>query len=196
MHKTIRAVMALGLAAFSTLAFGQWELDSERSRVDFISIKNGIVAEPHQFQSLSGRIEADGNFRIEIRLDSVTTGIEVRDQRMRESLFDTGRFATATVTGRANPAVLMVASRGGVATSQVAAKLGLHGVEREVKVPLTLMAEMSGRMHVLSTRPVVLNAADFGLEAGVDALRKIAGLESISTAVPVTLNLVFNLVAE
>jgi hypothetical protein len=38
---------------------------------------------------------------------------------------------------------------------------------------------------------VILNAADFGLAGGVEALREIAGLNSISIAVPVTLNLQF-----
>jgi len=38
---------------------------------------------------------------------------------------------------------------------------------------------------------VLINAADFGLASGVTALREIAGLRAVSSAVPVTLQLLF-----
>ncbi len=47
------------------------------------------------------------------------------------------------------------------------------------------------RLMVVSEQPVVVNARDFGLVPGVEALRKIVGLSSISLAVPVTFVLVF-----
>ena len=42
-----------------------------------------------------------------------------------------------------------------------------------------------------TAQPVLLRAADFDLVAGLEKLRGIAGLDSISTAVPVTVRLVW-----
>ena len=55
--------------------------------------------------------------------------------------------------------------------------------DRRAALALVLLAVM--------ILPFAHYAADFGLQAGVDALREVAGLQSISTAVPVTLQLLF-----
>jgi hypothetical protein len=43
-----------------------------------------------------------------------------------------------------------------------------------------------GALQVVISDPVLINAADFGLDAGFEMLREVAGLKSISTAVPVS----------
>ena len=53
------------------------------------------------------------------------------------------------------------------------------------------MVGEAGTLRVIAAEPVVISAADFGLEGGVDALRQVAGLNSIVTAVPVSFQLVF-----
>ena len=44
-------------------------------------------------------------------------------------------------------------------------------------------------MRVTSTQPIVVTAKDFGLESGVAALQAIAGLNSISRSIPITVDL-------
>jgi hypothetical protein len=44
----------------------------------------------------------------------------------------------------------------------------------------------------MSKKPVVVNAPEFKLAEGVEALREIAGLPSISLAVPVSFVLAFD----
>ena len=58
-------------------------------------------------------------------------------------------------------------------------------------MPVVVIGESGGQLRVLSARPVILNVGDFGLEKGVEALREIAGLSAISTAIPVSVQLVF-----
>jgi hypothetical protein len=58
-------------------------------------------------------------------------------------------------------------------------------------VPVTVFSEGQGKLRVFSSQPIILQAEEFNLDAGVEALRQVAGLKSISTAVPVTLNLLF-----
>lgn len=45
---------------------------------------------------------------------------------------------------------------------------------------------------VTSAQPVIINATDYGLTDGINKLRDLAGLPSISYAVPVTFTLHLN----
>ena len=48
-----------------------------------------------------------------------------------------------------------------------------------------------GSLTVATSEPIIVNAADFELGAGIAKLQELAGLDSISTAVPVSARLVF-----
>lgn len=185
-------LLTLFLLSPCGMAWADWDLDSATSRVNFISIKNNAVGEVHSFSSLLGFIRADGKAEITIDLGSVQTAIDLRDQRMRESLFEIVTFPTAKVSAQVDPAVLAVASEGGVLITELPVTLSLHGHDKALTVPVVVVGEGGKGLRVFSAKPVVINAADFGLEAGVQALQKVAGLQAISNAVPVTLQLQFN----
>ena len=55
-----------------------------------------------------------------------------------------------------------------------------------------LIIQSNQQIVVTSLAPVLLNAASLGLDTGIEKLREIAGLPSISQAVPVTFTFVFN----
>jgi len=171
-------------------ALAQWELDSEQSSINFVSIKNDAIGELHHFESLVGFIGEDGTVQVNIDLSSVQTLIDIRNERMRELLFETAEFPTASVTAELEPALLEAIEGGGTITTELPITLSLHGLERTLSAPLVAVAREE-RLQVFSARPVLVNAADFGLEAGVKALQEVAGLKAISDAVPVTLHLVF-----
>jgi polyisoprenoid-binding protein YceI len=179
------------LVAASGSTWAQWQLDSEKSAVRFISIKNASVAETHSFGSMVGYVNADGAVQLMIDLASVETMIPIRNERMRELLFHTAEFPSARVTANVDPAVLDAVTGGGTVATELVLVLSLHGAERELTVPVLVIGEGDGRLQVLTPAPVLIRAEDFGLAGGVEALRKVAGLESISTAVPVTVHLVF-----
>jgi len=183
-----------GVAALllSATATAQWEIDNESSAINFISIKNDLVAETHSFGSLVGYIGEDGNVELAIDLDSVETMIPIRNERMRELLFETAQYPTANLSAQVDPGILQAASQGGVINTVVQVGLSLHGQDALLEVPVVVVGDNDKSLRVISARPVVVNAGDFGLADGVNALREIAGLKQISTAVPVTLNLVFN----
>lgn len=189
--KTGRALLLAVLVAASNSTWAQWQLDSEKSAVRFISIKNASVAETHSFGSMVGYVNADGAVQLVIDLASVETMIPIRNERMRELLFRTVEFPSARVTANVDPAVLDAVAGGGTVATELAFALSLHGVERELSVPVLVIGEGDGRLQVLTPEPVLIRAEDYSLAGGIEALRKIAGLESISTAVPVTVHLVF-----
>lgn len=187
----IRNLFIVGLMAWTIPTMAQWELDTDRSALNFVSIKNNSIAETHVFNSMVGFVGEDGRVQLAIDLDSVETLIPIRNERMRELLFQTALFPTANVTAQVAPEVLAAIAEGGFVTTDITVTLSLHGAERELSVPVMVNGEEDGLLRVFTRRPVIVGAADFGLEGGVTALREIAGLNSISTAVPVTLHLVF-----
>ncbi len=172
-------------------AWADWELDSTQSAINFISIKNDSVGEVHSFTSLAGSIGATGQVQIVINLNSVETLVEVRNERMRGLLFETVTFPAAQITARVDPTMLAAAVDRGVITTSVPVTLALHGQEKTMTIAVVAVGEGDGSLRVFTPRPVIINASDFGLEKGVAALTTIAGLQSISSAIPVTFDLQF-----
>ena len=190
-NRLARILVIVALLVPTGAAWAQWELDGTKSAVNFISIKNDSVAETHSFTSLVGYIGEDGTVQLSIGLDSVETPIEVRNDRMREMLFETVKFPAATVSATVAPDMLAAVAGGGTVTTELALKLELHGVEKSITVPVVVVGERAGHIQVFTPSPVIINAADFNLAAGVAALQSVAGLNAISAAVPVTVHLVF-----
>jgi polyisoprenoid-binding protein YceI len=180
----------LALLLFASPALAQWELDNARSSIDFVSVKNAAIAESHHFASLVGYIGGDGNASITINLDSVETLIPIRNERMRKMLFGTDEYPTASVSTAVDPAVLAAVAKGGTVSTEVPVKLSLHGMENTLTAPVVVIGE-ADTLRVVSARPILIGADDYNLGAGIEALREVAGLATISTAVPVTINLLF-----
>ena len=185
-------LVGLALLIVTGAANAQWDLDGAKSSIDFISIKNDSVAELHTFTTLAGSASQDGKVELTISLDSVETLIAIRNERMREMLFETVKFPVATVTTEIAPGLMSAVAEGGTVQTDQLLTLSLHGIEKAMTVPVVISGDSGGNIQVLLARPIILNAADFGLEAGVAALQSAAGLQAISRAVPVTVHLVFN----
>lgn len=183
-------IVWLALVAGAAPALAQWELDTDKSSINFISTKNAAIAETHGFASLVGYIGSEGNASVTINLDSVETLIPIRNERMREMLFRTAEYPTATVATQVDPALLAALADGGTVSTELPVQLSLHGMENTLNAQLLIIHE-GGTLRVVTSRPLLLSADDFNLGPGVEALREVAGLASISTAVPVTVNLLF-----
>ena len=186
-----RLLLAAAIILAGGQAFAAWTLDNNASQVSFVSVKAGDIAEAHRFTEVSGDVSADGAASVTIQLASVDTLIPIRDERMREMLFNTNMFPTATLRTNIDMAEVNGLDVGDSADVVMELMLDLHGKQ----TPLT--AEMSvGRLGdstllVASRKPVILNAASVDLVDGIEALREIAGLPSISKAVPVSFVLTF-----
>ncbi len=191
LQKFKHLVLVMLLLAPCGVARADWELDNTKSAVNFVSIKNDSVGEVHSFASLVGYIGAKGNVQMTINLDSVETMVAVRNERMRELLFETVKFPSAQLSAQADLAVLAEAAKGGVVIAELPVTLSLHGKDKTLTIAVVVVGEGDGNLRVFSARPVLINAADFGLESGVTALQQVAGLKAISTVVPVTLQLLF-----
>jgi len=186
MTNLLLLMMTLAGLLIATSAHAGMTLDTKNSTISFISIKKGTTGEVHTFTNISGTLSDDGKLSITIALDSVHTGIDIRDIRMREMLFNTVKFPDATLTAQVPGMVV----DGEIKSIDMEASLSLHGESKTLKVN-AMAAKVGDKLLVTSRMPVILDAADFGLVGQVEALRVIASLSSISTSVPVSFSLVF-----
>jgi len=74
----------------------------------------------------------------------------------------------------------------------LSSQLSLHGQTVPVTLVVSVTKLTDGSLLVASIKPVIIKAADFDLVKGIDKLRQLAGLPSISTTVPVTFVLRLN----
>jgi len=188
--KNITCTLLL-LTFAGTSAWADWALDGEQSSLSFVSTKAMNVAEAHKFTRLSGGVDSNGQASISISLASVDTGIELRDERMREMLFKTEQFASAEVTAKIDAATFADLKAGQSVDTTIEGVLELHGEMRPLVMDVVIARSGPSRMLVMSRKPIVINAPEFNLAEGVEALREIAGLPSISLAVPVSFILAF-----
>ena len=188
----LRALSAAAASLFLAFpAAAQWSLSADESRIGFVSVKAGAFAESHSFTEVQGAISEDGAAEIVISLDSVETNIDIRNERMREFLFETETHPTAAVAATIDLDALSDLAPGARESVIFSGEVTLHGATAPFETTLTVTRLSDDRVLVETTDPVILYADEFDLTAGVDKLRELAGLPSITPAVPVTASLVF-----
>lgn len=170
---------------------GNWVLDPAQSRLSFVSVKAGEVAEVHHFTTLSGTVVADGAASITIPLDSVETNVAIRNERLRDLLFDVATHPTATVTARLDLTPLKLMEVGSQLRMPLAGELDLHGVTAPIETQVMVTRTAPDRVLVATLDPIVVNAGSFGLLPGLAELQKLANLPGITPDVPVTFQLTF-----
>jgi polyisoprenoid-binding protein YceI len=184
-------ITLIGLTA-CVCASAHWTLDNSTSRLSFVTVKAGDIGEVHHFKSLNGVLQDDGVLDVTIRLASVDTLIPIRDERMQKFLFETELFPTATFAANIDMSAVESVP---VGSSQFVDITGTFTV-RDTPTPLSLkvmMTRAAKKSVVVSTlQPAIVSARALGLSEGVEKLRELAGLPSISDAVPVTFVLTFS----
>ena len=87
----------LALTCFSLFAHSEWVVDTKNSHVGFASVKNKTIAENHRLSGLTGTVGSDGQALINIDLATVETLVPIRNERIREILFDVAKFPSAII---------------------------------------------------------------------------------------------------
>ena len=172
--------------------FAAWTLDNDSSQVSFVSVKAGDAGEVHRFTEISGELSSGGNASVTIQLASVDTLIPLRDERMRELLFQTNLFPTASLSTNIDMDALNAIEPGDSMDMAANLTLELHGQQLSLAAEMIVARLGDQRLMVSSRKPVIVNAASVDLVDGIEALREIANLPSISKAVPVSFVLTFD----
>ncbi|MFV3303715.1 YceI family protein [Pseudomonas sp. NY15181] len=188
----MRSLFAFLFAAcFAASAQAAWYLDYESSRLTFVTSKNTDVAEVSRFLVMHGKVDEQGQAELRIEMDSVSTGIPLRDERVREKLFDTEKYPDARITARLDLRPITDLANGVQMEMRLPLRLELRGQTKEYRTDVLITRLDEHRFQVVTLSPLVVNAADFGLAPGVAELRKLAGLKSIGLSVPVGAVLIF-----
>ncbi|RNJ62599.1 MAG: YceI family protein [Porphyrobacter sp. IPPAS B-1204] len=201
----LSAVLALGLAACAEQAKaptdaanaaapvtdGAWTLDPAGSRLSYVSIKAGEVAETNRFDTLSGSVSEDGTATLDIDLASVNTGVDIRNERMRDIFFAVADFPKANVTAKLDPAGFAGLAVGQSLTRPLKASVTIKGVSSDVDTEVLVTRVADDRVTVVPTAPVIISTDMFELTDELGELRALAQLPSITPAVPVTFSLAF-----
>ena len=175
---------------FTSSASAHWELDNNSSTLSFVTVKADHVAEVHTFDQLSGDINDDGSIQITIELASVNTLIDIRNERMQNMLFETNLFPQATISGVIDLDAVAEMDAGVSQAISVDFDLAIHGESSSYTADVLVTRTESGVL-ASTVKPIIVMADTHGLVSGVEALREVAGLPSISRAVPVSFNVVF-----
>ena len=175
----------------SLTAHADWQLINADSQLSFVSIKATHIAERHSFSRLSGRIEESGRAHLTVDLGSVNTGIDIRDQRMRDLLFNIIEIPNAKFTTDLNVNAANALRAGEQTNLLVQGELRVNKLSVDIETELSVVRLAENRVIVSTKTPMLLNASSLGLAEGVEQLRAIANLPDISLAVPVTFQLLF-----
>ena len=191
MKRTHCASVFLMLLVLPASGTAGWSADQDRSSVTYLSTKMTAsfqtVFERNHFKRFSAAIDDAGEATLIIELNSVHTGVLIRDERIREHVFDTGNHPQATVK---LPVGDLAKYYPPGYTQMVNAKLAMRGAVQKVEGEVSIVYNGDDLM-VQTTEPVLVNAVDYGMLDGFGKLKELVGLFNIPTTIPVSFKLVF-----
>lgn len=196
--KKIMSTCAIGALALTTtfassaVLAGEmvWKIEPENSSIAFASIKNDAIGETHHFDGVSGSVDSEGQVQLEIDLAGVETYIDIRNERMREFVFN--NIPTASLSAEVEMDELSALGVGETTTTDAFGTLSLLGTDVDVDAVLFVMRLSEDKVMVTTDGMAMLNVSDAGLSAGIDKLQEIAGLDSITRVSPVTMRLILS----
>ena len=182
-----------GAAPSATAAY---RVDSAQSSINFVTMKAGApgvggIGEVQRFSRFGGGMDSSGKISFDVDLASVETGVEIRDERLRTMLFNVKATPQANFVAQIDPALIGSLPAVGSRDVDVNGNLTLAGQTKPVAAKLRV-ARQGNALQVATRAPIVVDANQFGLKPGVEAMREVMGLNFLASAAPVTFTLVLN----
>ena len=192
----LKALFSSACALLLTLgvslsAQANWYLDGESSRLAFITTQNANIANVHRFLVLHGKVDRKGQAQLRIEMDSVNSAVPLRDERMRDVLFDFKHVPEAQITTQIDLQPINDLASGAQLELKLPVMVSLRGKQHTYEAELLATRLDERRFQVVTLEPLMLQAEDFGLQPELETLRKLAGLSAISFSVPVNAVLIF-----
>ncbi len=175
----------VGSSSSAPATAARWLLNETKSVLNFVSVKNTDVAETFTFTQLKGTVSATGEAVLTIPLASISTGIDLRNTRMKQMLFESDFLPSLYFTTQLDLAVIDALPVGGTSAQVLSGTLVLHGVVKTLSVDALIIKHASNSVSVSPRKPILVNSVDFELNAGIEALRLAVGATSIGERVPV-----------
>ncbi|MEP5215408.1 OmpA family protein [Sulfitobacter pontiacus] len=153
---------------------GGWTLQPGASSLHFTSVKKGSVAETSHFDTVEGQIDPTGLVHLKVKLESVDTGIDIRNVRMRFLFFETFTHPFAEIVAQIRDEDIAGLSVGQSRALVLPLLLTLHGVTAEVDahVRVSLLSDRDVSIH--TTQPLFIPVDSFDLLTGLRKLEEAA----------------------
>jgi polyisoprenoid-binding protein YceI len=128
---------------------------TENGNVEFLS-KASLSEFTGKSSDLNGLIDLEKNLLdFFIDLNTIKTGIGLRDRHMRENYLETKKFPFAEFTGQINSPKELIKGQSIKVTAK--GKFKIHGVEREIEVPGTLTLTDGNSIQLDATFKILLS---------------------------------------
>lgn len=195
--KGLAAARALGLALL--LLFGSqaasaapnWTLDPAASVITYQSVKKNTIVETNKIRNITGTLSAAGDAKVTFDLNSVDTGVDLRNVRMRFLFFETFKYPTAELTAKVDPAAFADLATKRRVKATLPFRLNLHGVDKDLEASVVVTMISDTMVSVASEAPVAVHVEDFGLLPNVDKLQHAANVTNIVPTASVSFDFVF-----
>ncbi|MBO9476772.1 YceI family protein [Shimia sp. R11_0] len=192
MKTLVKTVAAMMMLASPVLAGGheKWSAVEAESVIAFGSIKGNEFGEVHTFDGVTGKVNEKGEVAVSIALSSIETNIDIRNERMIEHVFKAAD-AKAQLNGEIDFDEVHDLKVGDTTVVDFEGVLSLVGVEADVEAEMFVARIAEDRVLVTTANMIMLSTEDLGITAGVDKLKELASLDSITRVTPVTVRMVF-----
>lgn len=191
--RALRIAAVVAFAASAGVANAQdWILNAAASKLTYQSVKKNTVVETNSIRNIAGTLTADGLAKVVFDLDSVDTGIDLRNVRMRFLFFETFKYPKAEVRAKVDPAVFADLPSKRRMTSKLPFILSLHGVDKTLEANVVVTMITDDMVSVASESPVAVSVADFGLLPNIEKLEIAANVTNIVPTASVSFDFVFN----
>jgi outer membrane protein OmpA-like peptidoglycan-associated protein/polyisoprenoid-binding protein YceI len=178
-------------ASAQNLLNQDWVLNANQSNLYVQTEKLESVVEKHRFTSIEGNISRDGDATIKIDLNTLDTGIDLRNVRMRFVLFETFKFPTAEITARLDKSKLTeIATRTRI-NYTLMARVNLHGIVKDIAIPVEIARLNDTTVTVSTIKPVVVKAETFDFLKGLAKLADAMGGIRIVPEASISFDLTF-----
>lgn len=188
-----KVILSAVLLSSSWAQAAQWV--SNDNAITFLTTKvnqeNASITEQSSFQNSQARLDESGNFILEIDLNSVQTNVEIRDERLRDWVFQTDKFAQAKVSATLDVKALEQLAVGEVLKLQQPLVLDVHGEQVNLQADLAIQKVAEDKLMVSTLSPVIVDTSAVNMKDGVAELVKVMALSSIVQQVPVSFNAQF-----
>ncbi|MDP5190170.1 YceI family protein [Rheinheimera baltica] len=183
------AAFVLALSTFSVSA-ANWQLDSSQSSLHFISVKNELVAESHQFSQLSGKWDGE-NASVSIPISSMQTNIPIRNERIWQYVLQAEKYNSIDVKAPLKSDSIAMLTVNNTLLVDLPLTVTIAGESATLSAKLRITKLSDSVLQASTETPLMVNINSFKLGAGVAKLQELAGLKRIEPLVPVSFNVRF-----
>jgi len=183
-------ILALSFASTAAVA-ANWQLDSNASSLNFVSVKNDVVSEVHHFSELAGQWDGE-TASVSIPVSSMQTNIPIRNERIWQYVLQAEKFnaieASVKIAEDAIKAMQVTEAK----LLDLPITLNIAGQTATVNAKVRILKLTDNLIQADTTAPIMLNTNSFNLTAGVAKLQELAGLKRIDPLVPVSFSVRFS----